>query len=326
MEPMFKKVVISIIVILITYVSFSQDATINISSEEPRLKETLEPTIDIVSDSMKYEKVMIIPFDPKLYMSDADRDISKKTDLSANQIKYNFRLGLAHTMYSQTIKKHPTIQMYSADNKDIQQDLSYIYKSTGYHYDYVPENEEKPKQSKPKEVLNQIKKRADETLYGSKEQGGTRIKDGQLHSVDYSKDRFMNVRILNPNMFKYLSAKYETGYFVFINQLDVKIAPGTDYRALENEIYQREIKVHYTIYDQYGNQIYASAAKNYFPSVMNDMNMIIKGYMPKICKEIAFHIPTEKLPKVVQEKREEEQKQADEQVKELDATYNPTQR
>jgi hypothetical protein len=323
---MFKKVVISIVVILVAYVSFSQDATIDLSSEELRLTKTEEPTIDKVSDSIKYAKVMIIPFEPKLYMSDVDRGISKKTGMSTTQIKYNFRLGLANTMYSQTIKDRPAIQMYSADNEDIQQDLSYIYKSTAYHYDYVPENEEKPKQSKPKEVLNQMKKRADETLYGSKEQGGTRIKDGQLYSVDYSKDRFMNVRVLNPNMFRYLSTKYEAGYFVFINQLDVKIAPGTDYRALENEIYQREIKVHYTIYDQYGNQIYASAAKNYFPSVINDMNMIIKGYMPKICNEIAFHIPTEKLPKVVQEKREEEQKQADEQVKELDATYNPAQR
>ena len=324
---MFKKVVISIVVILVAYVSFSQDATINLStSEVPQLATIEEPALDKVSDSIKYVKVMIIPFDPKLYMSDVDRGISKKTGMSPTQIKYNFRLGLANTMYSQTIKDHPSIQMYSAENEDVQQDLSYIYKSTGYHYDYVPEDAEKPKQSKPKEVLNQIKKRADETLYGSKEQGGTKIIDGQLYSVDYSKDRFMNVRVLNPNMFEYLSIKYEAGYFVFINQLDVKIAPGTDYRALENEVYQREIKVHYSIYDQYGNQIYASAAKNYFPSVMNDMNMIIKGYMPKICNEIAFHIPTEKLPKVVQEKREEEQKQADEQVKELDATYNPAQR
>jgi hypothetical protein len=323
---MFKKVIISIVVILVAYVSFSQEGTINLSSEEPVLTNTEVPTIDNSRDSVKYAKVMIIPFEPKLYMSDVDRDISKKTGMSATQIKYNFRLGLANSMFSQTIKTHPSIQMYSADNKDIQKDLSYIYKSTGYHYDYVPENEEKPKQSKPKEVLNKIKKRADETLYGSKEQGGTRIKDGQLYSVDYSKDRFMNVRVLNSNMFEYLSSKYEAGYFVFINQLDVKIAPGTDYRALENEIYQREIKVHYTIYDQYGNQIYASAAKNYFPSVINDMNIIIKGYMPKICNEIAFHIPAEKLPKVVQENREEEQKQADEQVKELDATYNPAQR
>ncbi|MDC3260095.1 hypothetical protein OAU66_00920, partial [bacterium] len=123
---MFKKVVISIVVILVAYVSFSQDATIDLSSEELRLTKTEEPTIDKVSDSIKYAKVMIIPFEPKLYMSDVDRGISKKTGMSTTQIKYNFRLGLANTMYSQTIKDRPAIQMYSADNEDIQQDLSYI--------------------------------------------------------------------------------------------------------------------------------------------------------------------------------------------------------
>ncbi|MBL4624914.1 MAG: hypothetical protein JKY42_07230 [Flavobacteriales bacterium] len=324
---MFRKIIISILIILVAYVSFAQDSTIDLPNSEKSANTPTEVySIEMSKDSVKYTKVMVIPFEPKLYMSDIDREIGKKTGMSATQIKYNFRLGLANTMYSQTIKSTPAIQMYSADNEDIQNDLSYIYKSTGYHYDYMPAMEEKPEESKPKEVLNKIKKRADETLYGSKEQGGTRIKDGQLYSEDYSKERFMNVRILNPNMFDYLSTKYEVGYFVFINQLDMKIAPGTDYRALENEMYQREIKVHYSIYDQYGNLVYASAAKNYFPSVMNDMNLIIKGHFPKICKEIAFHIPKDDLPKVVQKKREEEQKQAAKQEKELDATYNPAQR
>ena len=324
---MFKKIIISILVILTAYVSFAQDSTIDLPSTDksPTASDDVF-SLEMPEDSIKYSKVMVIPFEPKLYMSDIDRDLNKKTGMSATQIKYNFRIGLAKIMYSQVIKEHPAIQMYSAENEEIQQDLTYIYKSTGYHYDYMPEMEEKPIESKPKEVLNKIKKRADETLYGSKEQGGTWVKDGQLYSVDYSKERFMNVRVLNPNMFDYLSKKYEVGYFVFINQLDVKIAPGTDYRALENEMYQREIKVHYSIYDQYGNLVYASAAKNYFPSVMNDMNLIIKGHFPKICKEIAFHIPKEELPKVVQEKREEEQKQAAEQEKTLDATYNPAQR
>ncbi len=273
-----------------------------------------------------YGKVMVIPFEPKLYMSDVDREINKRTGLSATQIRNNFRIGLSNTMYSEAIKSSPSILMLSPDNQDIKDDLAYVYMSTGYHYDVMPDLEEKPAESKPKAILSEIKKRADETLYGSKEQGGTWIKDGQLYSVDYSQERFMNVRILNPNMFNYLSQKYEVGYFVFINQLDVKIAPGTDYRALENEIYQRELKVHYSIYDQSGTLVYASAAKNYFPSVMNDMNLIIKGHFPKICREIAFHIPKEEVDKVVQEKRNEELKQSAEQEKELDATYNPSQR
>lgn len=323
---MFRKIIISIIAILFAFIAFAQDSTIDLPTQNQPSDGQMTYEIELPEDTVRYERVMIIPFEPKLYMSDVDRDINKKTGLSSTQIKYNFRDGLTKVMYDEALHVRPSIMLYTADNEEIQKDLMYVYKSTGYHYDYVPEFEQKPEEKKPQQVFSKIKERADETLYGSKEQGGTWVKDGQLYSVDYSRERFMNLRVFNPKMFDYLSKKYEVGYFVFINQLDVKIAPGTDHRALENEMYQREIKVHYTIYDQYGNQVYASAAKNYFPSVMNDMNMIIKGHFPKICKEIAFHIPKEDLDPAVQKLKQEQEKQAITQEEKLDATYSPSEK
>lgn len=322
---MLKKVLISIIAILFAYVAFSQEST---TLGKPRLEsseETVELGLDAVEEPIviKYEKVLIMPFEPKLYISEADREISRKTGLAPSQIRNNFRWGINNILWAEINPIRPAISLLSADDLEVQKDLHYLYQSIGYHYQTLSEEKEEVGKTKTEEVYDKMKNKISSTLrpQPEEEQPGTRIKNGQLYSVAEKRERYMHTRIINPNALELLSNKYEVGYFVFINQFDIKIAPGVDQRQLESEMYPREIKVHYTIMDQFGAEIYAGAAKGFFPSTINDMNRIVKGHLPKVAKQIAAHIPPYEMTNAMEEKIQIDEEKANQQRESLEEAY-----
>src|SRR4051812_25994002 len=54
-------------------------------------------------------KALVIPFEPKLYMSEIDQNVSKESKLNAKQIKYAFRSGLDYMLVAEFKKKFNVI-------------------------------------------------------------------------------------------------------------------------------------------------------------------------------------------------------------------------
>ena len=99
----------------------------------------------------------------------------------------------------------------------------------------------------------------------------------------------MKTKITNENLLPSLDKKYKPSYYVFINQLDIKRAADMRYVANE-EAYQREIKVHYTIIDASGNIASSGAIKSRFASNQNDIDKIIKTQFPLIAERIVNNL------------------------------------
>lgn len=282
-KKMIKYYMLSGIAVLFYSFSFSQVST-TLQTEDETESTYNESNVSF-NMPIDYTKVMIIPFEPKLYMSDIDRDIADVQGLSFYQIRSRMRYGITANVFAESNRTHTAINMLS-DDPEISADLSYIYKSAGYQYVVLPPEENAEQQvSKMQTLLGKFKKKKVE------EEPGTTIKEGQLHSVQDNQERYMKTKIINPNMLKYLSGKYGTGLFVFINQLNIEKAADVDYRDLEAENYKREIKVHYTIIDWNGNDIYGGAEKYYFSSRINDMNKIIKGMFQTVAQQITSRLP-----------------------------------
>jgi hypothetical protein len=75
-----KKISVALVVLnLISQISFGQNTTIN---------------KDKATKEVGLHKVMLIPFEPKLYNSEIDYQINKETKLSGKEIKYKFRDGM----------------------------------------------------------------------------------------------------------------------------------------------------------------------------------------------------------------------------------------
>jgi hypothetical protein len=299
---MIKKVVISIFAILFAYIAFSQE---NTTIGKPQSNEN-ELEIDLnevgVEKMRKYQKILVVPFEPKMYFSEADQEISGRTKLTHQQIKNNFRLGLNNEVWVSANGYSPAISML-VDNPDMVKDLSYLYKSINYQYIFVPEE-------KAKETENKNGKSSNDNT--ARPQSG-RIQNGQVVTEDIVKERYMNTQVFNRQALTTLAKKYEAGYFIFLNQFEIVLAPGTGQAEMERGVYRREIKVHYTILDQYGVQIYGGISRIFLPNQINDMNLLIKNFFPRIANEITSKLPQAEKTIELKKLERENKKKSDNQ-------------
>lgn len=195
-------------------------------------------------------KVMIVPFEPKLYMSEIDKKVNEQTKWNFNQIRENFRHQLDEQLRLKLKNYTSTVSFYS-DSTKMAKDLQFLYNSTRLSFDPI----DKPTSGKGTTT---------------KTNG---IKDGQL-SVEMSNEKkFSNVLMSNNEALPYLSKKYKTDYFLFINQLDIK--NDKDSYNVTTDTYLRKVDVHYTILDATGKLITAGIASSSFSSKENNPKKIV---------------------------------------------------
>ena len=206
-------------------------------------------------------KIMLIPFEPKLYMSDIDRKINQQTKWSFEQIRENFRHKLDAQLKLKLQSTAPVVSCYS-DSVKTWKDLSYIYESTSLSYELIPD------QNAPK--TTPVKKSG--------------IKNGQIEVEINTDKKFMNLKIDDSKLLDYLNKKYKTDYFVFINQLDIK--NEADSYDITTDTYQRDVTVHYSIFDKTGKNILAGIATSRFNSKENDPAKIVSHYFSPIATNI----------------------------------------
>lgn len=94
--------------------------------------------LSFASFSQAKLKVMIIPFEPKMYMSQIDHKINAETKLTQKQIKEVFRKGINDEL-SGVLKKNFEVLDLLKDTTKYKKDLFAIYKSLTYSYDKVPD-------------------------------------------------------------------------------------------------------------------------------------------------------------------------------------------
>ncbi|MGZ3865686.1 MAG: hypothetical protein ACXVNR_04440, partial [Bacteroidia bacterium] len=61
--------------------------------------------LTLVSFSQTKQRIMIIPFEPKMYMSQIDHKINAETKFTQKQIKENFRKGINEEL-TRALKKN----------------------------------------------------------------------------------------------------------------------------------------------------------------------------------------------------------------------------
>jgi hypothetical protein len=195
-------------------------------------------------------KIMLIPFEPKLYMSEIDKKVNEQTNWNFNQIRENFRHQLDEQLQLK-LKRYSSCVSFYADSSRMAKDLQYIYTST--HLAFDPLN--KPSSSASK---------------ASKTSG---IKDGQLAVEMSTEKKFTNILLSNNELLPYLNKKYKADYFIFINQLDIK--NDRDSYNITTNTFLRKVDVHYTILDKTGKLIIAGLASSGFSSKENNPKKIV---------------------------------------------------
>lgn len=231
--PVLKKNSAFILFYFIAHFSFAQEST--------RTTQT--------NSSAAIGKIMIIPFESRLYMSDIDMKINQQTKWKFEKIRENFRQQLNSQLKLKLQSVAPIVSFYS-DSAKMAKDLAYIYRSINLSYDLV---------SNPNSKTPPVK------------QNG--IKNGQIVVEANTDKKFMNTTINDPKLLDYLSQKYKSNYFIFINQLD--ITNNAESYSLTTDTYMRDVTVHYTILDKTGKNISSGIATSQFSSKENEPKKIV---------------------------------------------------
>lgn len=222
-------------------------------------------------------KAMIIPFEPKLYMSEIDQAINRETKLSAKEIKFKFRNGLNEEIYKAFKTSKYNVLDLMEDTAKYRKEIENIYQYLSYDYQKVPnqENYKAPEKEKTEKKINK----------------------GQLVVETNSDARFMNAKITNAKLVPTLYNNYKTDLFVFINELELKAAGSGNYDAYSVENAKRQIIVHYTIFTYDGKEINSGIASEEFDSELNNPKKIIEKHFAAIAATIVARLDKQLLPK-----------------------------
>lgn len=215
-------------------------------------------------DSTSAEKtysVLIVPYNRSMHLSDSDIDIATGSEMQLPEMRATFRKELVKSLN----KKFASVSDFNESSHDFVKDdeggADYLYHSLLYESDsiYPLKN---PKRFAVKDTITtkDIKKLKKESKY-------------------------INIQINDQYLISDLSKKYNSDYIIFLNEFDIK-THADDCLNLALQIYRRDLKVHYSIFDKTGKQIYGDVAVAYFDSNSNDVMEISAKNFPVISEYI----------------------------------------
>ena len=213
-------------------------------------------------------KVLIVPFEPKLYMSQVDHKFNAETKQTQKQIRETFRKGINKELEVALKKKFEVLDLMK-DTAKYKKDLFAIYKSLTYSFDKVPD------QSNYKAPVGEKTKTEN-------------IKKGQLVVETDPNARFMNARITSPGLVPGLYAKYKTDLFLFVNQLD--ITSTTLATGETGTLNERVMTVHYTVFTIDAKEIQSGTCSVKFPADVNNPSKVVSAFGAKIAEEVTRRI------------------------------------
>ncbi len=225
--------------------------------------------------NLNNQSLLLVPFESRMFLSDVNRELSQTNDLSAGEIVNRFTSAVDQSILYTFQKRCDVSSFYLLDDKEAESDLSYIYSNIKLEYELVEEEEDK---KGLKKLKSKLKKEDNSYQRG-------RIEGGQIITKRDDRERYMKAVVEDQKMLDSMHYKFNNKYFLFVNELDIKnIYEGTHQMAQMD--YNREIKLHYTLYQKDGEILSTGVSKTTFPSQLNDINTIIKDYFPILAQQI----------------------------------------
>lgn len=265
-------------------------------------KVTSEPTkiTEVVSEDYDNttKRILVIPFDPHLYWSDADMEIAKGSKTDINKVRQAFRKRLNALLNPEG---YETIHLLGGKMKDSLTDLNRVYSSVSYDYKDVmytaanpkPDPVQPNKKGNLKENLNNSLDKVT-NIFSKKDDEEVAQQPEQKHSsrAVHAKNpaKYFSVQIKDPNFWTYFNNKYKIDYYIFINQFEVE----TNYencldRSRQN--YERNFVTHFSVYDKSGKQIAGHRIILHYNSNSNNLSQIMKDNLETVANRIIAEIP-----------------------------------
>ena len=263
-----------------------------VNPPSPKVEEIINPE-EIYEFDPNKQQVLVIPFDPHLYWSDADDEIMKGSGLTSKlEVRKTIRRRLNALLDPMGFE---VIHLLGGKFQDTLTDLNKIYSSVSYDYQSAILSEEYKKTLAAQEVAN--KENGEVATQTSFKNKLNSVKDKYIQpttvedaKIDKNADKYFGVVLKDPKFFEYFNHKYSVDYYIFVNQFEVI----TDYdhcldRTTEN--YVRYFVVHFSIFDKNGTQIAGNQYKQLNNSNSNNIDRITGDNLQKMADRILLELP-----------------------------------
>lgn len=267
-------------------VAKNEGASTTVSVSSPKPEATANEGIKTYPYDPDMKQLLIIPFDPYLYFSDADHEIAAKSKIVPTRVREVFRRRMTAMMQ---MPGYESIFLLGGKFEDTLRDLNKIYSSVSYGYQDAINtsaslgNHTEKATASPAKNKSWLDKQRDKF---------TSPQLAQKAVYDKNEGQYFGVKIRNPEeFFSYFGQKYSVDYYIFVNQFEVK----TNYencldRAAHD--FERTFTTHFSIFDSTGKQVAGNKFKTYYNSNSSYIYTIVADNMEKIAQRILSELPT----------------------------------
>jgi hypothetical protein len=212
--------------------------------------------------------IVLIPFQPKLYMGLYDAPINKATKWDAKKIKFYFRKNTNALLATALNLNYTTIDLCS-DTAKYKLDLAYLYGNVSTE-------------------LVKLNTTANTTV--KKNTATKSIKKGRLINNTVNLDLYYtHTKPVSKDVFKAFEKRFKSQYYLTINQFD--LVPEDMNEVIKNEnSTNRELKIHYSLFNQQGEHIYGDYAAILLPKTENNPEIINSKYLQPLMQSVAEDI------------------------------------
>lgn len=223
-------------------------------------------------DSTEKAKILIIPFEEKLFYCDIMRDLTEVNQLSQEEIYDRLRNEIQLSLKAALKDSMETATFLNTDSIT-DQDLIDIYAVLGYKFIPIPVKEEVDEKGKVKREKKPVEPK--------KEVG---IRSGQVIAERQVVERYMSAQLKNFDVLQQFYTNYGINRFLFINQMDVKMDLSDPEMAFVDP--KRMVVIHYSVMDKDGNPISGGLASEQFSGTESRLNYIVGGNFYKLSAEV----------------------------------------
>ena len=234
-------------------------------------------SVSFAQDSIRYHRLLILPCNPEMYLSDAEHDIMQQTNKTPDEYRLYFRKALDLKIAAELETIIPCVNLLQDSSAKAKDNILHFYGQAGYLY-------KKPVGIKVnREEASNEKVKKSNTLFSQHEAPKYLTTKGDAN--------YFACEISDTSFYKKLVKTYDSDLVLSINQFEIR----TNYNScmdIANKIYKRELLIHYSLMDGEGKLLAGNFAMAFFPSNTNRPEDIAEQTFPKLALELKNQVKT----------------------------------
>lgn len=250
--------------------------------------------LDFNSRYNRQKRVLVVPFDERIYFNDATAGIARRDGLTHDEIMEYFRYQLNLHLINSLIDSCEIVDLMTNNTREDEADITGLYTTMSYElrlaeFELDTENMSALARKRAEKLEEARRKQREEEMKNARPgiQNGELV--GRKQNTD---DMYLHIIIGQPEVLKEIASRRKVDYFLFINQFDIKTDYRDPYISGQNNVH-RLMRVHFSIYNTDGEFISGNFASTKVPIYEDDKERIVNQYFPEIMrqilKKIKFH-------------------------------------